>query len=123
MGKTLCHEWFRNRTDTDHSSPQDPNTIVYWEEVGAVFALVGTESVDLGLHLVVIDGLCYLFSRREREPEDCQRPASISRCPAKRENPAEAEGLATIEAVLAVSSGSPRRRKARSPAGLSLSGA
>jgi hypothetical protein len=57
VGKTLRHEWFRNRTDADHSGPQDPNTIVYREKVGAVFALVGTEGVDLGLHLVVIDGL------------------------------------------------------------------
>jgi hypothetical protein len=90
VGKTLRHEWFRNRTDADHSGPQDPNTIVYREEVGAVFALVGTEGVDLGLYLVVIDGLPYFFSRRERETEACHRPASISRCPAKRENPAEA---------------------------------
>jgi hypothetical protein len=69
----LRHEWFRNRTDADHSGPQDPNTIVYREEVGAVFALVGTEGVDLGLHLVVIDGFSYLFSRREREHEACHR--------------------------------------------------
>ena len=120
--RSLRGEWFSDRTDADHSRPQNPKAIVDREKVRAVLALVRTEGVDLGFHLVVIDGLSYLSSRREREPEDCQRPASISRCPAKRENPAEAEGLATIEAVLAVSSGSPRRRKARSPAGLSFIG-
>jgi hypothetical protein len=40
---------------------EDPKTIIYREEVGAVFALVGTEGIDLRLYLVVIDGLSYLF--------------------------------------------------------------
>jgi hypothetical protein len=57
------------------------------KKVGAVFALVGTEGVDLGLYLVVIDGLPYFFPRRERETEACHRLASISRCPAKKRAP------------------------------------
>ena len=65
VGKRVLHgEWFSDRADADYSGAQHPHTIVYREEVGAVVALVGAEGVDLGLHLIVVDGLSYLVSRR-----------------------------------------------------------